>query len=93
MKTKAPILPPKIPMPIKPLLQAIESAVDLASNNPGKNTPEVLDERAHLRKIHGELKVLRSNLPADCVDQIWVLSLVKVLDETLDIYFKKVDNA
>lgn len=97
MKAKAPILPPKIPQPLKPrepvptLLKAIEGARNLAAD-PGPTDPEVEPARAKLRRVHRDLKELRKSPPDDIKDEVWVRSLMKTLDQTLDIYFERVEG-
>jgi len=43
-----------------------------------------------LRDIHEKLKLARKNPPEDT--GTWIISLVKVLDETLDMCFEKWDK-
>lgn len=90
--------PPSNPKPIAlvqreeiepKILEAIEIGRDLI-RDPGPTNDKVLDARAHMRKVHGDLKELRKNPPEDVKGAMWFLSLAKVLDETLDEYFKKV---
>lgn len=75
--------------PIKPLAQAIEAAHDLNKNEPVAPTAEVNEQRARLRDLHTKFKAFRKDPPDDLKDAIWVQSLCKVLDETLDMYFEK----
>ena len=78
-------------VPIKPLAQAMEAAHDLNKNEPVAPTTEVQDARARLRDLHAKFKAFRKDPPDDLKGETWVQSLAKVLDETLDIYFEKVD--
>lgn len=71
------------------ILAAIEIGRDLIQD-PGPPNDKVIDARAHMRKVHGDLKEMRKNPPEDVKDAMWLLSLCKVLDETLDVYFEKV---
>ena len=78
--------------PIKPLAQAIEAAHDLVQNEPVAPTTEVSGARTRLRDLHAKFKAFRKDPPADLQGEIWVQSLAKVLDETLDLYFARVDG-
>ena len=93
---------PQIPKPlpgkskwtpiVKPLAQAMEASHDLGKNEQVAPSPEINEARARLRDLHAKFKAFRKDPPEDCKDAIWLLSLCKVLDETLDIYFEKVDK-
>lgn len=71
---------PKIPQPLKaPPPKPVTKA-----------PPEVDDARENLREIHIRVKEARKNPPEDVKGAVWLLSLAKVLDETLDEYFKRI---
>ena len=67
---------PKIPMPILP------------PKAKAKTTPSSDEATENLRELHARLKAFRLNPPARASKMLWVISLCKVLDESIAEYLK-----